>query len=144
MYYTKGNPFNYRKFGNEIFNRSISDFLGADTTLNLPASNIVEESDRYILELAAPGLEKENFKITLGKNYITISADTEEVKNENGEEGKFTRREYNYRKFKRSFMLPKMVNKEEISASYANGILAVTLLKKEEAKEKDPVVIEIK
>lgn len=97
-----------------------------------PAVNIRETEHSFLLELAAPGLKKEDFKINLDNNVLTISAEVnreEETKNE-----RFTRREFSYGQFSRSFSLPKAINLEEIKADYNHGILNVTLPKREEAK----------
>jgi HSP20 family protein len=131
-----------KPFGDEIMDRSISDFIGRDFTLNQPAVNIVEKEDMFELTLAAPGLEKENFSIKVEKDHLIVAS---EVKSsEEISEGKFTRKEFNYESFKRSFLLPKTVNKDEISAEYINGILRVSLNKKEEAKVKEVIDISIK
>ncbi|GLR18148.1 Hsp20/alpha crystallin family protein [Portibacter lacus] len=131
-----------KPFGDEIFNRSISDFIGTDYTVNQPAANIVELDEKFIISFATPGLEKENFTIKVDKNHLIVGAD---VKNEvESEDGKFTRREFNYESFKRRFFLPKTVNKDQISAEYNNGILTISLDKKEEAKEKEAIEIAIK
>jgi HSP20 family protein len=142
MYLTKRNPYNSRFFIDDFVNRSIADFVGSDFTVNQPAVNIVEKADSFIFEIAAPGLIKDDFNVSLDKNQLIISA---EKKTENGDsEGKFTRKEFNFSSFKRSFTIPKAANKEEIKASYNNGILSVTLLKREEEIEKGAVEIEIK
>lgn len=141
MYLYRNNPLNARIVNKDILNNSISDFLGADFTVNQPASNIVEMEDKFLIELAVPGLSKEDFHVKLDKNYLIISS--EKTKAEVVNEEKFTRKEFNYDSFKRSFMLPKSVNKEEISAEYVNGILSVSLLKREEEKEKDAIEIKI-
>ena len=136
--YLRKYPTNRRSFINDFANRSVADVVGRDFTVNQPSVNIVEEADQHIIHLAAPGLTKEDFKIKIDKDHLIISSEKEQT-----EAGKFTRKEFNYSSFKRSFYLPKEVNKDGISAEYNNGILSVTLLKKEEAKEKDPVTIEI-
>ncbi len=142
MHFRRSNPFKLSVFADDIFNKSISDFLGSDHTLNQPASNIVELNDRFTIDLAAPGLTKEDFNIKLDKNYLIVSSE-KKSEAESGE-GKFTRKEFNYSSFKRSFLLPKEANQQEISASYNNGVLSITLLKKEEEQEKGAVEIEIK
>ena len=136
--YLRKYPTNRRSFINDFANRSVADVVGRDFTVNQPSVNIVEEADQHIIHLAAPGLTKEDFKIKIDKDHLIISSEKEQT-----EAGKFTRKEFNYSSFKRSFYLPKEVNKDGISAEYNNGILSVTLVKKEEAKEKDPVTIEI-
>jgi len=131
-----------RPFGDEIFNRSISDFIGTDFTVNQPAVNIVEHKEKFEITLAAPGLEKADFTIKVENDHLIVGSD---IKNEEEVgEGKYTRREFNYESFKRRFFLPKTVNKDEISAEYINGILVVTLNKREEAKEKEAMDIAIK
>ena len=136
--YLRKYPTNRRSFINDFANRSVADVVGRDFTVNQPSVNIVEEADQHLIHLAAPGLTKEDFKIKIDKDHLIISSEKEQT-----EAGKFTRKEFNYSSFKRSFYLPKEVNKDGISAEYNNGILSVTLVKKEEAKEKDPVTIEI-
>lgn len=122
-------------FLDEFFNRNISNFVGSDAVLNQPAVNVVETEDSFKLEIAAPGFEKENFSVNIENDFLTISA-SRETKNEEKNE-RYTRREFSVASFKRSFKLPKTVNQEAIAAVYENGILNVTLGKKEEAK---PVV----
>ncbi|MBL7827914.1 MAG: Hsp20/alpha crystallin family protein [Saprospiraceae bacterium] len=121
---------------NEFFNRGIADVFGNDDmVMNQPAANVTETNDAFKLTLAAPGFDKKDFALHVENNYLTIEgkheAQTEE-KNEDGE--KFLRREFRYEAFKRSFKLPNSVNFDAISAVYENGLLNVTLPKKEEAK----------
>jgi HSP20 family protein len=107
---------------NEFFGRRFID----------PAANIIENPDSFQLDLAAPGLKKEYFKINLENNILTISS---EVQDEKDEEGKnYSRKEFFYGSFSRSFTLPKSIDLEKISADYESGILKVKLPKKEEAK----------
>lgn len=102
-------------------------------TLTVPAVNINEEKDHYAVTLAAPGLKKDDFNIDIDGNIMTISAVTEEEKEE--KEKKYTRKEYNYSSFSRSFTLPEEIDKEKIAAKYDNGILRLSLPKKEEIKK---------
>jgi HSP20 family protein len=107
----------------------------------VPPVNIKETDNAYTVELMAAGLKKEDFNIELDNELLTISS---EVKTENNtEEGKFTKREFSYSSFKRSFTLPETVKGEDITASYENGILRIALPKKEEALPKPKRVIEI-
>lgn len=99
---------------------------------NLPAVNIKEVESAFQIEVAAPGLKKEDFKLSLHENRLTISAKQEEQNVEKTE--KFSRQEFNYSSFQRTFTLPKNVDGEKIEASYINGILHVGLPKKEELK----------
>jgi len=97
-----------------------------------PAANIIEHPESFELNLAAPGLKKEDFKINLDNNVLTISSDLENEKNEEGKN--FSRKEFFYGSFSRSFTLPKTINIDKIKAEYENGILTVMLPKKDEAK----------
>ena len=108
---------------------------------NVPAVNIKETEDDFSLEVAAPGKTKEDFQLSLDHDVLTIS--TEEKKEETTTEDKYTRKEFSYSAFQRSFKLPQAVNKEGINATYTNGILQVTLPKREEDKVKPKRLIEI-
>lgn len=106
-----------------------------------PSVNVKETEKEFTLELAAPGLEKSDFNIDVKDELLTISA---EKNNENKTEGtKYSRREWSYSNFRRSFAIPEEVNAENISATYNNGILSVVLPKLEEAaaKEKRQIVV---
>ncbi len=100
---------------------------------SMPAVNIAENNDNYMVTLAAPGLKKEDFKIDLDGNMLTISSEKEERKEDKDE--KFTRQEYSYSSFSRSFTLPEDVKQENIDASYQNGELKIVLPRKEEFKK---------
>ncbi len=100
---------------------------------NTPAVNITEEKDDYLVSLAAPGLKKDDFKIDVEGNTLTISSEKEEKKEE--KEAKYTRKEYSYSSFERSFTLPDEVNKDKIEARYEDGLLKLILPKREEAKK---------
>jgi HSP20 family protein len=111
------------------------------TESNTPAINIKENDESFEVALAAPGMKKEDFKIDVDNDLLTISAE-ETVENESKDE-KYTRREFHYSSFKRSFTLPDAVDGENIAASYKDGVLEVTIPKKEEAKPKPPKKIEV-
>lgn len=97
-----------------------------------PSVNISETEEGFGLELAAPGLNKEDFKVNLDNNVLTISA---ELRNENEEKSeKLIRREFSYSSFSRSFSLPKSIDLDKIKADYKDGILKIGLPKREEAK----------
>ncbi len=100
---------------------------------NLPAVNITEHKDDYKVALAAPGLKKGDFNIDIDGNMLTISCEKEDKKEES--DSKFTRKEYSYSSFQRSFTLPDEVNKDNIEAEYTDGVLQLVLPKKEEAKK---------
>ena len=97
-----------------------------------PAVNIKETESDFQLEVSAPGMKKDDFVLELDKNMLTISAEFKDEKEEKDEKGQYTRREFNYSSFSRSFTLPEdKVNEEKIGATYKDGILHVTLPKKE-------------
>jgi len=108
---------------------------------SLPAVNIVESKEDYRIEVAAPGLNKDDFKINLENNVLTVSSEKEDKHEENDE--KVMRREFSYSSFSRSFTLPQTVNSEKIKASHKDGILQVIIPKKDEAREKPSREIKI-
>jgi HSP20 family protein len=101
--------------------------------MNVPAVNIIEDKNAYQVSLAVPGMKKEDFKIDVDGNMLTISSEKQENREE--KEKKFTRKEYSYSSFSRSFTLPEEVNQEKINASYEDGVLKISLPCKEEAKK---------
>lgn len=100
-----------------------------------PAANIVEKGDQFRIEIAAPGMKRNDFKIELHHNVLTISSQREDSHEEKN--GAYMMREFNYQSFERSFTLPEgKFKSEDIKAQYADGILHVTIPKTEEAKVK--------
>lgn len=126
----------------DFFNR---DFYtkGLDIGTTIPAVNTVETEKAFNLEVAIPGLKKEDFKIDLNNHILTISSEKKEEKEEKDGK-KITRREYSYSSFQRSFQLPDNVKKESITAEYTDGILKLTLPKKELTNISTKKQIEIK
>ena len=120
-------------FFNVVFDSLISESFWSDKlTSRVPAVNIAETDNQFHIELAVPGLKKEDFKINLDKNILSVSA---EKKAENVEEGKrYSKKEYSYNSFVRSFTLPETVDHANIEAEYTDGILKLNIAKKEEAK----------
>ena len=114
---------------NEYFDSG--SYVGRAFTI--PSVNIVEGKDDFKLSFAVPGMKKSDFKIDVTGNLLTISSEKEEKKEE--KEENYSREEYNYSSFTRSFTLPEDVNKEKIDATYVDGILKLVLPKKEEAKK---------
>ena len=124
----------------DLMDWSNSNFSGTNSTL--PAVNIRENEDSFQIEVAAPGLAKENFKVNLDRNLLTVSSELKQEKEEGDK--KYSRREFSYQSFQRSFTLPEStVDGEKISAKYVDGILHVTLPKREEMKPKPARDIEI-
>ncbi|MGF2412110.1 Hsp20/alpha crystallin family protein [Ferruginibacter sp.] len=111
-------------------------------TMNIPAVNIIVHKDEYLVSLAVPGMKKDDFKIDVDGNMLTISSEKEETKEE--KEKKFTRKEYNYSSFSRSFTLPEEINKEKIEAKYEDGVLKIALPRKDEAKKPSAKHINVK
>ena len=101
--------------------------------LTVPAVNIVERSDHFEISLAAPGMKKEDFNVDVEGNMLTISAESEQRKDDSNE--RHTRREFSYTSFSRAFTLPEGVIKDKIDASYENGLLKLMLPKTDEAKK---------
>jgi HSP20 family protein len=101
--------------------------------IKVPAVNVIEYKDSFIVSLAVPGMKKNDFKIDIEGNMLTISSEKEEEKEE--KDVRFTRKEYSYSSFSRSFTLPEEVMREKILAIYEDGILKLTLPKSEEFKK---------
>jgi HSP20 family protein len=126
----------------EYFNGDfLPRFFDVDNTNSVPAVNIVESKDEYRIDVAAPGLDKEDFRINIEKNVLTVSSEREEKHEENDE--KTMRKEFSYSSFKRCFSLPETVNSEKIKATHKDGILQIVVPKREEAKEKPAREIKI-
>jgi HSP20 family protein len=112
-----------------VFNESIHN---APYISRVPAVNIAENANEFHIELAAPGLKKDDFKITLDKNKLSVTVNR---KNENPDDvKKFSKQEFSYNNFEKSFTLPDSVDFSKIDAKYEDGILVLTIAKKEEAK----------
>jgi HSP20 family protein len=111
------------------------------TGLSLPKVNIKEGEEGYLLELAVPGMAKEDFKIKLDQDVLTISSEKKEEVNKDSKQ--YTRQEFSYQSFERRFNLPEDVNSEKITANYVNGVLSIEIPKREEAKPQPPKAIEI-
>ena len=109
--------------------------------MSLPMVNIKETAEDYFVEMAVPGLKKSDFNIVLDNQVLSISTETDEQKDL--KEENYTRREFGYASFKRSFTLPETVDEGKIKAKYDEGILSINLPKKEEAKQKPARSIKI-
>ncbi|GJM28813.1 MAG: heat-shock protein [Cyclobacteriaceae bacterium] len=116
----------------DFFDNKWSNFSATGTTV--PAVNIVETKDDFQVEMAAPGMGKGDFNIELDNDMLTISSDKQDSKEE--QESSYSRREFSYLSFKRSFHLPNTVEAEKIKAKYQDGVLRLVIPKKEEAKTK--------
>ncbi len=101
----------------------------------MPAVNIKEDNDGFNVEMAAPGMKKDDFKVDLDNNLLTISAEKESEDNEKDDEGNYTRREFNYQSFKRTFTLPDAAQADKIKATYKEGVLTINIPKKEKQSQ---------
>ncbi len=126
------NQANYSDLFDSLFQQQTERFKHSKHECS-PATNIVESESGFELELAIPGLKKEDFKINIEKDVLTISSEKETTK---GDERNFTRREFVYGSFSRSYTLPKSIDQENISAEYTDGILKLVLPIKAEDKSK--------
>lgn len=119
---------------NDIFESIFNDSFVSDRMMSkVPAVNVSETEDHYRIEMAAPGLNKEDFDIKLDRNMLTVSV--EQQKQNVQEERQFNRREFSYTSFVRSFALPETADDAQIEANYINGVLNIQVAKKEEAKQ---------
>lgn len=127
----------------EFFNREWPSSFSQNfnSGITLPKVNIRETAEEYFVEMAVPGMKKNDFKIELDNHLLQISNEMKEEK-ETKEEN-YTRREFGYSSFKRSFNLPETIDDTKIKAEYIDGVLSVHLPKKEEAKQKPPRTINI-
>jgi len=120
-------------FSGDMMDWNNSNFSSTNTTL--PAVNIRENDDSFQIEMAAPGLTKQDFKVNLDRNRLEISCEMKEEREDRDE--KYSRREFSYQSFKRSFMLPEgTVDGDKISAKNNNGILIIHIPKREEVRPK--------
>lgn len=141
----------YSKKRRPWFPAELSNFFGDDDFFDdrfwhrkvqhEPAMNIKETDTEFQVELAAPGLEKEDFEISIDQGYLNVFAE-KTVEKEDKDEN-FTRKEFNYNSFKRSLMLPENIKEEEIKATYENGVLKFNLKKKKIEVGKAPKKIKI-
>lgn len=123
-------------FSRDLFNWSNNNYSLTNTTL--PSVNIRETNDGFLVEMAAPGMTKEDFKIELDNEMLKISSE-KQMQNEEKDGERYTRREFSYQSFERSFNLPKsVVDSGKIKAKYENGLLQIQIPKREEAKALPP------
>jgi len=116
---------------NDIFESIFNDTFFSDLMVTrVPAVNISETADHYHIELAAPGLRKQDFKISVDRDQLSISVEQQAEKNDR----KYNKREYSYTSFVRSFTLPELADQDRIEAAYEDGVLKIDVAKKEEAK----------
>jgi HSP20 family protein len=137
----------FPKFSNlweDFLGKNISDFPNWKTGGSVPAVNIVEKPDKFLVHLAIPGMDRDDFKINIDNGVLSVASEQEEEHEEKDKESKYTRREFCYQSFKRSFTLPESVQADKIEAKYDNGILEIILPKYEAAKVKPVKQIPVK
>ncbi len=118
---------------NDVFESIFNDTFFSDRmTMRVPAVNIAESADQYHIELAAPGLKKQDFRISVDHRQLNISVEQQNQQDDTGR--RYNKREYCYTSFVRSFTLPDMADQGRIEASYEDGVLRIDVAKKEEAR----------
>ncbi len=129
-------------FNRDMFNWNNSNF--SDTNTTIPAVNIKETPESYEVEVAAPGMTKKDFKVELDGSLLTISSERATQQQDGSNNEKYSRREFSYQSFQRTFDLHKgVVDIDKIEAKYENGLLHLVIPKKEEVKQKPPRLIQI-
>lgn len=132
MYLTKHKGFHPASFNTFFDDAFVKDFFHT-TNRNVPATNIKESEQKFVIELLVPGWKKSDFKLEVKeKNFVVSAEHQEEIKNE-GE--KYTKKEFSFQSFQRAFRLPENINTEGIKASYDNGVLVIDLPKREVVKQ---------
>lgn len=124
-----------------LFNEALDRFWTDDNAAWVPSVNIKEGNSDFRIDMAVPGMDKKDFKIEVENGVLTVSGERKEEVSEDHE--KHTRREFHYGSFKRSFSLPESANAEAVSANYNNGILAISIAKKDSMKQKEKKQIEV-
>jgi HSP20 family protein len=128
-------------FSRDLWNRAMTNSSSTNTTI--PLVNIKEGNENFEVEMAAPGMDKKDFKVELDGNLLTITSE-KEIQNEEKDGERYSRREFSYQSFQRSFQLPKeVVDADKIEAKYEHGVLRLVIPKKEEAKPRPPKMIQI-
>jgi HSP20 family protein len=132
-----------------FFPSLVDEFVNRDWNIELPsfsttvpAVNIIEKETEYKIELAVPGMRKDHFEIEMEEGILSISANQDEEKT--SEKGKFTRREFSYNSFRRSFTIPESVDPAKIDANYTEGVLFISLPKRKEALPQPKKLINIR
>ncbi|WMJ73019.1 Hsp20/alpha crystallin family protein [Cytophagaceae bacterium ABcell3] len=114
---------------------------GQDMVLSSPAINVKENGDSFKVEMAAPGLNKEDFRLDVKDNILSVFVQKEEKHEE--EDERFTRREFSYSSFERSFNLPENTNVEKIDATYKDGLLCINIPKTQKEEKKEAKKIQV-
>lgn len=138
-----GNLSPFNSFFDDFFTRDLLDWNNSSVTgTTVPKVNILETNDAFRVEMAAPGMKKDNFRIELDNDMLSISS---ELKHEEPlpDDHHYSRREFSYQSFRRTFHLPDTVENEKIKAHYENGLLSLVIPKRDEAKRKPSRLIKV-
>jgi HSP20 family protein len=138
---TKNNKCYAPTYRDDFFNDFVSSRYYGRGYASTPAVNIKEENDEFIIDVAAAGLSKNDFKIDIESDILTISAERKDDKKEKSDS--YTRREFNFASFSRKFQLNDSIDQDQIKADHADGVLTIHLPKKEESVKPGPKSIEI-
>ena len=134
-------------FFDDFVSRDLFDWADKNFTSignNLPSVNLKETDDKLEVDLAAPGMKKEDFKVEIDNNMLIVSSEKKEEKEETGKKDNYIRKEFNYQSFYRSFSLPEYIDEDKVEANYKDGILHISIAKKENGKKKEHKTIAIK
>ncbi len=135
----------FPSFFDNFLNRGLMDWDNwnfSDTNTTIPAVNVKEDNDKFLIEVAAPGMKKDDFRLNLENNVLTICSERKDEKEEKKEN--YSRKEFSYQSFQRRFTLPEgHIKQDKISAKYVDGILTIELPKREEVKPQPPKEISI-
>jgi HSP20 family molecular chaperone IbpA len=130
-------PLSFPSFFSDTLER-----LWSDETLNwMPAVNIRERADDFVIDLAVPGMDKKDFTVEVDNGVLTVSGERRGESEDKSD--KHTRREFHYVSFRRHFSLPDTANGEQVNASYKDGILTLIVMKREESRLKPKRQIKI-
>ncbi|MGV8914523.1 MAG: Hsp20/alpha crystallin family protein [Kaistella sp.] len=125
-------------FFDDFFTKELFDFNNAgfaQSGITQPSVNVKDMDEGFEIQVAAPGMKKEDFTVNLERNVLTISSEKQSQNEEKDEDGNFSRREFNYSSFRRSFTLPEAVEHENIEAAYEDGLLKISVPKKEKSTQ---------
>ncbi|MEO7175631.1 MAG: Hsp20/alpha crystallin family protein [Saprospiraceae bacterium] len=123
----------FGKLLEQFLDPSVGQFFGRDTSNNLPNANIVEADTSFVIQLAAPGLNREDFNLSVDMNILKVSADKTATDDSNI--GRYIQHGFNYSQFSRSFNLPESIDTAQIQANYRDGILSIEIPKQQKSKE---------
>ena len=128
----------------EILTKGFPEILNQEFNFNSPSTNIIENDNGYTIELAIPGVNKDDIDIRVDKDQLIVESKTSSEKTEGDEDANFRRREFNFSSFRRSFYMNDKLDVNKINAKYENGVLVLNIEKREEAKVKEPkkIVVE--